>query len=212
MSRLSKQVKQDITDAVADDIHNKRNEELLKLEHTLANQILDRAIGASNMRKMKALPLDYFQTDTNISVKFTVKKDETDTVPLKRFSISDWKRQARYRFNSGYIDDALNLGKSRPVPQWLHYGQITLDKDSPLLAALKKYGKDREKFSEEVLAAIAKVETLLASVTTDKKLFEIWPEAKKYMPKPEPVAKLPTVRGEDVNDLISCTKKVAGCK
>jgi len=217
MSRLGKQMKEDIIDAVANDLHDARNDDLLKLENVLANQILDQEIGAVNMKKMASLPANYFQTTTTIDVKVKQtakeKKDKKeDGIKMPRFIISSWKHDPRYKFDNGYGSNDINMGKARIVPQGLMYGDIVLEKKDPLLLALQKYQKDRQVFAKEVLAAIAGVNTMVESVTTVKKLLEVWPEATRYIPKPEVVAKLPTVRAEDVNKLITCTKKKAGCE
>lgn len=212
MGRLTKQMKQDIVDAVADDVYIKRDKEFLKLENILANQIMDDAIGPRYLKKMAELPVCYFQSYATIDVEVkTGKGSETEEVSIPRLSKSNWKGRPRHRMETGHGNNKLQLGKSRVQPKFMSLGGIVLSKGHPLAKALRKYAKDREQFGEEVMAAVVKVNALLESVNTDKKLFEIWPEAKKYMPKPEPVAKLPTVRGDEVNKLIHCVKSSEGC-
>ena len=99
----------------------------------------------------------------------------------------------------------------RPIPAYIKHGYILLQESDKLYKYLEELRVVREKFGADFEEAIGKARILLASVTTVKKLMEIWPECQKYIPKPEPVAKLPTVRGDEVNKLIHCVKSSEGC-
>ncbi|CCG43362.1 Nmad5 family putative nucleotide modification protein [Magnetospirillum molischianum] len=54
-----------------------------------------------------------------------------------------------------------------------------------------------------------KVRALVYSVTTVKKLIEVWPEAVNYLPKKTVPVKLPAVCGSDLNSLIADLKEAA---
>ena len=210
MARLNKDVKLKIMGKLSVDLHDKRCKKLDVMEDAIVNDLLDREVGDKNLKLMSQLPASYFTTSVSVSVMYKSKQGGSETyMSMERLRSLYQPRSLVTSVFSG--DGNVRLVTARVFPAFMNHGNIHLDKSDPLLKRLFEVKELREKFSEDYKAAMRQAAALLESVTTDTKLLELWPECKKYFPKPEPVAKLPTVNVDELNSKISCTKKEDGC-
>ena len=82
--------------------------------------------------------------------------------------------------------------------------EVTLKHGDPLLKKLRHADKERERVDERKEQLKIALKSTLWSVTTDKKLYEVWPEAREFMPIVEgaPSINLPAVPIKELNKLI----------
>ena len=95
--------------------------------------------------------------------------------------------------------------KREPCPD----GRHVVNSKSALGKKILKWSDERDAINKDRGALRREIRTLLDSVTTDKKLLEVWPEAEKYIPK-EPAPAYPlAVRPQDLNKKIEAAKKAS---
>lgn len=84
------------------------------------------------------------------------------------------------------------------------YSSVVLKADDPLVAELYDIDHDSKAVNDEHASLLASLWAVLDSVSTDKKLYEVWPEAKAFVPAAERAASvnLPALPISELNKLI----------
>lgn len=106
----------------------------------------------------------------------------------------------RVYFNGG-LDSKVSLAD---VITYAPYNNPVLHSDDPLTEQLYAIDADRETLGNDKTQITASVNAVLDSVTTDKRLVEVWPEAVAFIPAAERAAspQLPALPIADLNRMI----------
>lgn len=121
---------------------------------------------------------------------------------------------------SNYYDTAVHFGQAMPVPfRNSHWGgrsfAAVLDENSPYVKAMAETDKTETAWNEakndlagKKRADSARIGTIIDSVTTVKRLQEIWPEVIDYLPETVsgPDGQLPVEMIADINASFGLTK------
>jgi hypothetical protein len=97
----------------------------------------------------------------------------------------------------------LGYGRQEPTP---HNLSESLDPKTELGAQVAAYIDNETAMRKEQREISAAVNATLNSVTTVKRLLEVWPEAAKYLPKNPDKPQLPALRIDDLNARIAAAK------
>lgn len=122
---------------------------------------------------------------------------------------------------SNYYDTEVHFGTNKPVPyrNFWHGGKsfaAVLDQDHPyvkVLADVEAMQKEKDQFSvdlhEKMRADKRRIRTVMDSVTTVKRLTEVWPEVADYLPEEVsgPAGQLPAEIIADLNKSLGLTKE-----
>lgn len=183
MARLLKSQKEDIVNCVVKDTLRARRDKLKNDKEDFASLVYESVL-TKEMRNYiaKAPEATYFPHSTNMYVKL---------------------------LSASYEGRDLTLKNAKPFPYFLYQSQTEAFDSLPeetkarlfsLNADLVERQKAIDKDQRELRA---KTRGVLNSVTTEKKLLEVWPEAIKYMTSPEVTSNLPQVTSSELNDLIT---------
>lgn len=120
---------------------------------------------------------------------------------------------------SNYYDTKINFGATLPVPfrnsRWVNSFAAVLDENSPYVKAMAEVDKTEVALNEasaelqgKKRADSARIGTIIDSVTTVKRLQEIWPEVIDYLPETVsgPDGQLPVEMIADINASFGLTK------
>lgn len=135
-------------------------------------------------------------------------KDAFDALPVK------FKQQSSQIYVSvGGYAFYIRRSVSSSIPASLYHNhRIDLDPETELGKRVLAVIAKQEKVDEDRRALMNKINPILNSCTTVKKLLETWPEVKEHIPDhilaPEPLA-LPAVLVDDVNAAIKSMQKAA---
>jgi hypothetical protein len=154
--RLTVDIKNSILVAVLHHAFEKREKELIAQEHELAGLVYA-DVYKDTFAKMNALPDGYLPERSDISVAFGSKD-----------SIAVLHMRGLYRCAKkwhGWCDGVPKIYEHKH-PLTLHYQRYAKAKD-----ALKQERKDAER----------KANAVINSVTTVKRLLQVWPEAEKFI-------------------------------
>ena len=163
-----------------------------RLNAHLRNQIVEKAIATSFEGREKALKkAENDLADAVYEKEFAAGAALLQAAPpeWKTFSTSVSIRHDDFddRFYSEKPNRDLQMSESRPVPPLK--GRVTLT--GKLLTAADKYAKEWHKLREEKAQARDKILSLVLSVSTVKKLLEVWPEGKAFVPPANVISMLP---------------------
>ncbi|MDR9847061.1 Nmad5 family putative nucleotide modification protein [Herbaspirillum huttiense] len=163
--RLNEQVRKGIVSKAIADSFSLRDKALKKLEQELADSIYLKQY-SKDAELVKNIPQEW----KVFSGMVTIVHEDFD---------NHWQSEKPRT--------ELNMSETRVVPPVRR--PITLT--GPLASAAAKYAKHYMELKEEKRQAEAKLTSLLYSVNSVKKLLEVWPEGKPFVPEANVVAMLP---------------------
>lgn len=196
--RLNKQVKEAILNAALKKAGIPDREAAIKNRY---------AQWAEAVRVRYVTPLALAAFDTMVSAA----KDIPEGVLYERPSLNtecgirnaNVAGQSRDVFFNGVLSypDLSKDRLSRPAPS---YGTVTLLADDPLTEQLYAIDHDAKALTSEREQLTVSLWAVLDSVTTDKRLVEVWPEAIAFIPAAERAAtvQLPALPIADLNKMI----------
>ena len=190
--RLTNAIKDKLIENVLTTTFAERDVQLQRLEHTVAAKAYRELISESIETKMDALPSGFF--DEAATVKFCTKKDAVPGEVCRSTS------------------HCLRLQCSLYSPAKWRWECNEVLTNEAFLTVLIEYYSAKQKVESDRAVLKAKLNTLLAAVSTDKALLETWPEASLHMPYemfPAPKQAL-TLTGSELNAQIQCSME-ANC-
>lgn len=184
MSRLTKSLKDEIVSRVIKDVTGVRAEILKAGLKEAADQAYYEIYTPDEVSYMKSGPKDAFYQEESLWLGF----------------------DGRHR--------RLDMSKVRPVfaDRAGRYHVFQLDEGSPVRAVLDGLRKEEAALEEDRSALRREVRSVLNSVTTVKRLLDVWPEAEKYLPDRPETPNLPAVVVADLNKKIEILKSIGGAK
>lgn len=183
--RLTNSLRDEIIDAVVKEALKARVSALQKKEYALADLILDH-IWEGHRSAASQFPEGFFSTNTTIRV-------------------DKFRRPMPYSGDPGTHFDRYNMliGSTARLPARYTYSTIELT-DVKLVKKVEDFVQELNQLKEDITKLRSSVRQMVYAVSTDTKLFELWPEASKYMPKAEPQMKALVPQREVLNNLIKC--------
>lgn len=217
MARLTKSIKAKILHAIIIAANKPQSKKLLAQEHYLAEEIYWSVIGKAK-RTFNKLPPSFFPQGEAIqpsiaktgvlqdihyaTVQTTISNPyETDWNPIKINHTDTNYHNENYLYFKGR--------KQRPMPWKMH---VCFELPTSLHKMFKAQNKINKQHVDSLQALSMKTQGLLNSVTTIKKLLQIWPDVKQYIPAAEMKSNLPAVQVKDVIALIKCAKEACCSK
>lgn len=210
MARLTKSIKEKV-------LHNALNKagvferqlEVLKSRAALAEAVRVFAIGGADAekaaikaeKKIKALIGDIPKC---INTAGYFRLDENSIISC---AFGGMSTQLGYNGEVGRCGTTLRKAPS-PCP---YHHQIKFGVDHEFTSEFQRIETEQKTVKDIKEGITVNVNAMLNSVTTDKKLFEIWPESIELMPKEEAKqsVSLPTTDVKSLNDLIGIPSKGA---
>ena len=157
--RLTNDMRKGIIAKIKKEVFSKRLETLKKEEIDIGLEIYDHIISDSNLVIMNRLPSEYFYSNTYSHIKVD---------------------------GNNYHTERIEFGKAMKLPYLSANGRklCELPKDHKLVKKLANLQDKFMKLQEDKTELNREIRGILFSVTTEKKLVEIWPDALKYMIAP----------------------------
>lgn len=185
--RLTKDIKEKIIANVLKTL-DARKEKLMDEGKALAELIYNTLVPPEMQAIMAQLPTEYFYTSNIINVCLNGE-------------------YARFDLEGRCVRSHLQFDAPKLLPQsMLSLVHISEKEHQEAYTAAKHYEQWCKRFRIDYLKLRSLTENMVNSVTTDKRLVEIWPEATKYIPPMEsapsdnPLMVLPN----QINDMITC--------
>ena len=193
MSRLTNEIRNKIIDnAIKKALGDRESVQLKGLADKFSAKLIETAVG-DNLEKLKMIeqsitnligqiPKNFRQCETETHVR----KDSADRLNIAGQAV-DWY------FDNEQIFPSTNWRERYVIPQ----GHILVSLMEDYRAEQKKVEDIRNNVRENVRA-------LVYSVTTVKKLLEVWPESLELIPTnvAKPIVQLPSIKIEQLNALI----------
>lgn len=188
-TRLTNDIREKILFNVTLDTFTKREENIQKAEKKIGDALYALAVPDSELEKMKALPDGFFETTERISITNDC-----------RIAVGLAADVGRYGADGNY-----DMSEARLIPAMYRFGSVDIPKNGQLFKRLVKYAKSQKKLQSDQSEFEKETRKLLWSVTTAKKLLEVWPEGEKYIPITS-TGNAVAITSEKVTKLMSCMK------
>ena len=149
----------------------RRQEEADEAQKNVMKMAYEAAFTASQRKVLEEAPQGYFPEVSGVRVRIADKNDPDN-----------------------YADENIQFGENKRVfyRNSYHIGMFAavIDNDHPYIVALKKLKNDTRELGDMVstlrqkkAADSRRIETIISSVTTIKRLQEVWPEVIDYLPE-----------------------------
>lgn len=202
MTRLTKDIKETLLKKLLVHAYKDRVQEAINANAHFAVKVYNDAF-AKDLKQVNALPKGWLVTDTDITVQFgpTVQRLYFRGT-LGAYSLSDVLRPcgAQIVYDTSYPFPANK--KDTVVKQY--------DGVHPLVS---EFDSLKAKFSDletEIHRATKTIEAAMNSVTTVKKLIEVWPEVEEFAkPYLDQVPNLPSIPRQELNALLDLPPETA---
>ncbi len=148
--RLTNEIRNSISSAILNRLFNDRLSKLKDEEATLAEVVYADLYLDGVQKQMHALPKGFLPSDNTLKIK------------------------------SGDSYEFLKLKEHRLMAQMHYHNWIVYDVDHPIAERLFHCVKDKESLGNERVESRAQINAVLQSVTTIKKLIEVWPEVQEF--------------------------------
>ena len=170
--RLTNQIRDAILSNVIEKTFQPKVKALEEEGKALGLKVYREVVGEEDIKAMNGLRPGILMTATSLHID--------------RFDDKNRKQ----RFPTGFFGETLPLPERLPVPMDKQ-GEFCVRDSHAFSKQVDDYFRKKEALNKESHEISRKTHAILRSVNTDKKLLEIWPEAKDYLPKPdhEPVTK-----------------------
>jgi len=167
--RLNKELRKQIENALIEKQFGPKRKKLTRRFENFADEIYRHAHPPKTRELMDSLPEGFLATTDRVPTHFTgLMRVHLRMTTARRFAAIDAHRAQEY---------------AKDTPQWRKFNALT--------QARRALGDTEDETRREIRA-------VLHSVTTVKKLLEVWPEASPYVPT-ETAPQLPAVSTEALN-------------
>lgn len=181
MTRLTNELRNDIREDAIKASFKKQNEKMTAEEHALGMKLYKNLFKKSELTLLEQIDKKWFNMDSCL------------------------------RFNCGGFDLKFVVDPSVPVPnrQGSYCNRLGNIDDIELVEKAQAFAKRKEDFKNEIRKAERALSVVLLSVTTVKRLAEVWPEGKAYYSHFVDEVKntgVPMVRVEELNQMLGLAK------
>jgi hypothetical protein len=192
MARLTKTIRETIVKKAVEKATVVQNEEIKALENAFSAELIKFATG-DKIEELTKLKKQFTKFISAIPKDFLIRKDYDH---INKDSIVQLNIAGK-AVNWGFEDEVIfptNNGCNRYV----------ILADNPLSDMFDNIHNEKEKRKEIKETVRVNVWAVLNSVTTVKKLLEVWPESAELIPSgiEKPVINLPTIQIADLNNMI----------
>lgn len=202
MTRLTKDIKETLLKKLLVHAYKDRVQEAVNANAHFAVKVYNDAF-AKDLEKINALPKGWLPTDTDIKVQFgpTVQR------LYFRGTLGNYSLDAPLRDCGAKViyDTSYPFPANKKETVVKQYGGV-----HPLVS---EFDSLKAKFSEletEIHRATKTIEAAMNSVTTVKKLIEVWPEVEEFAkPYLEQVPNLPSIPRQELNALLDLPPETA---
>lgn len=187
---LSNDLRKEIIDNAMKGAYEEDKKKCDEAARKLADQVYRSFVTAEQEDVMKSLPHGFFNTKEGVRVAFYIDLED--------------ERQFR-----GCISHTLCFSDQKRIPANLSYGHVTVT-NAELYKQAAQLQKMRIEIENKEDYLYEQLKRLLLSAKTVKKLIEIWPEGKGFIPEealnPAPTSDLPAVIVANVTSLLMQAK------
>jgi len=147
-----------------------------------AKMVYDHIVPREHQEVLAKVPKEYLNRSYTITIK--LRAPGSDTPAYTRVSVS--------------------MGEERPQPHDLFYNNCSIE-DATLYAVWSKINERGDRIHNARAKLREKITQVVQSVSTVKRLLEVWPEGKEFIPAIAlaPAASLPAVVVGDLNDMLA---------
>lgn len=171
MSKLTNQLRSDLADTLLKRRFDEAHSALAKREKALGIRIYEDVFDAKTRAAMKRLPAGWLPTINHAKVKFEA---------------------------GGY--SAVHMGEDRPVPHVKYHTTLKVyGARDPISEAYQEWESDTKSLRESRSRLEVEIRGALDSVTTIKRLLELWPELEPFVPKDGVKTLLPAINVSTLN-------------
>lgn len=196
----SKKIKETIIRNAVASAMKKRYESLKKKEAEYATAAYEVNYG-QYLKKMKALPAKMFLTTNKLRITAVDGNGKTHSVR----AVHEGRREEVYCLT-------YELTTKKPVllgvtDMYSRVMRVEKSKELELFAGLTEFEYECAELVKDANALASKVGEMVYAASSAKKLLELWPEAKAFIPDeafPDRSSKSLAVRPEDLNKAIAC--------
>lgn len=184
--KLTESTKNSIIDRTVRETLKSRREKLAKREDVLAGVIYSRLYPAEIIKKMNALPEEFFSQQRTMHLKDGARTFDLDLLSPRKVSAAD--------------------SKSWKNPLLV----VCSKKDSGLTREATTIEEKAAALHDDERALRKKLSLFLAGITTMKRLEETWPEGKKFYAEeaaPAPLANPPAIISAEIDAMITAIGK-----
>jgi hypothetical protein len=192
MTRLTNTIRHKIVANAVEKATTVQNEEIKVLENTFSAELIKFATG-DKIEELVKLKKQFTKFISTIPEEFLVRKDydhiNTDSVVLLNIA----GKTVNWEF-----EDCVIFPKNNSCDRYVILA------DNPLSDMFDNIHNKKQKRKEIKETVRVNVWAVLNSVTTVKKLLEVWPESAELIPSEieKPAINLPTVQIADLNNMI----------
>jgi hypothetical protein len=178
MGRLTKDEKENIAYRAVADVTKAKEQKLQERLYSVSLKIYNSLFTKEQKDLMAKLPDGWLQYETSIRV---------NKLQYRRCEYLKFKNAVRSTY-------AMSCGLNAN------------DLDSSLVEELIKVYEDKDSFDKEKRVLRGKLDNLLSTITTEKKLTEVWPEGTKYLTPCDSTENLPSITSKEVVYLMAKMK------
>ena len=175
MGRLTKAEKENIVDRAVADVTKAKEQKLQERLYSVSLKIYDSRFTKEQKDLMAKLPNGWLHSVTRIQVT---------GLRHRNWEYLKFKNAVRSTY-------AMSCGLFAP------------ELDSSLVEELIKVCEDKDSFDKEKRVLRKKLNDLLLTITTEKKLTEVWPEGTKYLTPCDSTENLPAITSKEVVELMA---------
>jgi hypothetical protein len=174
--RLTQGMKDEIINNMKRQLFKGRKDAVLKKKEQLGEEVYHHIYSKDDRAMMENAPEGAFGYRTHLDVRF---------------------------HGEGWYE-SIDLAKARPVFAREERSSIKLPEGSPFKKKYLAINAEGELIKDEMKALEQRANAIMASITTVKKLLEVWPEAEAYLPEEPPkVDNLPAIPVASLNEMIA---------
>jgi len=207
--KLNKAIRQDIVDSVLAQTFNPRYTDLMKSQAAIGAQLYRLQVSKKDEDLMAALPSTYMHT--NNERKVTVLSGDGVYVDLGHSTYCRNRNEQAAKYTRHRKSIQFPLGASKRFPLAVVHNNVDLHSNTTLGKAVIAARDGFVKLHNDMEVTERELNGLLNSVTTTRKLLEVWPEGIKHIPEVQRQAQLPAITGKAINAKLACMKK-GDCK
>lgn len=193
MSRLTNEIRDKIVNnAIKKALSDRESVQLKELADKFSAKLIETAVG-DNLQKLKAIDSSIANLITQIPENFRQHETETHVRKDSVVRLNIAGQAVNWSFDDEQIFPSTNWRERYVIPQ----GHI-------LVTLMEDYRAEQKKIEDIRSNVRENVRALVYSVTTVKKLLEVWPESLELIPTNvvKPVVQLPSIKIEQLNALI----------
>lgn len=178
MGRLTKAEKENIVDRAVADVTKVKEQKPQNRLYKVSTKIYDSLFTKEQKDLMAKLPDGWLRSETSLRVN--------------RLHHRNWEY---LKFKNAVLSTCA-----------MSCGLNSTDLGRGLVEELIKVYEDKDSFDKEKRVLRGKLDNLLSTITSEKKLTEIWPEGTKYLTPRDSTENLPSITSKEVVELMAKMK------